>query len=331
MQKPTVYILHGDDLFGIQHHLDNMLAKMGDPAMVEMNLARLDGRDASEDEIYNAANALPFLADRRMLILTHPFSRLKSEPARARFRAMLDKLPESTALVLQLDDIKERGDWVALPGKHWLRRWMSETPADKVHYLSCELPSLRDMPAWVRHEATKKGGQITFEAATALVQHIGNDTRAASLEIEKLLAYVGPDRPVEVDEVELLSAQSGQANIFEMIDALSAGNAALALNLLHRLLDEEDEISLFGMVVRQFRLLLQTREILDEGGGLEGISREIDRREFIVRKLADQARRFSMASLEAIYRRLLDIDEAVKTGQMPMDLALDTLVVDLAR
>jgi len=330
MTKPTVYILHGDDLFGIQRHLDSMLAKMGDPGMAELNLTRLDGREASEDEIHNAANALPFLTDRRMVVLSHPFTRLKSEPGRVRFRAILDNLPESTALVLVIQDEFERGDWAALPGKHWLRRWMAEAEG-KCHYELSQLPALRAMPEWIRREAKAMGGQFSGEAAAALAQHVGSDTRAASQEIEKLLTYVGRSREVEGDDVELLSAQSGQANVFEMIDGLAAGNASLALNLLHRLLEEEDEISMFGMVVRQFRLLLQTREILDEGGRLDGVIQEVDRREFVAKKLIDQAGRFSMTRLESIYHRLLEIDEAVKTGQTGMAVALDILVVELAR
>ena len=38
-----------------------------------------------------------------------------------------------------------------------------------------------------------------------------------------------------------------------------------------------------------------------------------------------------MATLESIYRRLLDIDEAIKTSQIPGELALDTLVAALTR
>jgi hypothetical protein len=37
-----------------------------------------------------------------------------------------------------------------------------------------------------------------------------------------------------------------------------------------------------------------------------------------------------MESLEAIYHRLLNIDEQVKTSQVTLDLALDTLIVELA-
>ena len=331
MSKPSVYIFHGDDTFAIQRHLDGMLSKLGDPGIAEMNLSRLDGRDASEDEIYGAVNAMPFLTERRMVILAHPFTRLKAEPARVRFRSMLEKVPESTALIVLLDDVMERGDWATLHGKHWLRRWMSDMDPQKVHYQLCQLPPAGQMPEWIRREAKAQGGVFNIDAAQALTQHIGNDTRAACLEIDKLLTFVNRERAVEVADVEELSAQNGSVNIFEMIGAVASGNAGMALNLLHHLLEEEDEMGLFSMIVRQFRQLIQAREILDEGKGVNGVMQEIIRYERLARDLATQADRFSMARLETIYHRLLDIDAAVKTGQSEMVVALDILIADLAR
>ncbi len=330
MEKPTVYILHGDDTFAIQRTLEGLTAKMGDPAMAELNTSRLDGREATEEAVRSAANSMPFLAERRLVVLTHPFARLTSEPARERFRALLDGLPETTALVLVIEDSIERGAWRTLKRDHWLRRWM-ESAGKRAYYQLCQLPPQANMAEWVRKEARSRGGQFTPEAAAALVEHLGNDTRAAGLEIEKLLTYVDYARPVEAQDVEELSTQNGQADVFQMVDAMSAGNASLALNLLHRLLEEEDELNLFGMVVRQFRLLLVGREVLAEGGSAADFARGLAHNEFVARKTMDQARRFSQERLEAIYRRLLAIDEGVKTGQTGYALELDALLVDLAR
>jgi DNA polymerase III delta subunit len=85
------------------------------------------------------------------------------------------------------------------------------------------------------------------------------------------------------------------------------------------------------MIVRQFRLLIQTREILDEGKGLNGVIQEVNRYDRLARELVEHAGRFSMTRLETIYHRLLDIDAAVKTGQSDMVVSLELLIADLAR
>jgi len=328
-QKPTVYVIHGDDPLAIRRHVDALCAELGDPSFADLNITRLDGRQASDEDGRSAANAMPFMTERRLVILTNPFTRLNNDAARKRCTALLDGLPESTGLLLVVEATFERRDWKSLTSAHFVRRWMNAA-GPRAQYILCQLPAIREMAEWVRKEARSQGGQFTPQAAAALVAQVGNDTRMASLEIDKLLLYVDYKRPVEPDDVNELTAQGGQADVFEMVDALAGGNTRQALNLLHRLLEAQEPLSLFGMIVRQFRLLLQARELLDEGQGGH-ISGELRLPSFVADKLAAQARRFTMPQLENLYHRLLLLDETMKTGLAPADLALDTFVAELNR
>jgi len=78
--------------------------------------------------------------------------------------------------------------------------------------------------------------------------------------------------------------------------------------------------------VRQFRLLLQAREMLDNGKTLGEVTKTLKLHEFVGKKVIGQAQRFSMDILEAIYRRLLEMDESIKTGLVEPDLALEAFV-----
>ncbi|HEX2979215.1 MAG TPA: hypothetical protein VHO48_03020 [Anaerolineaceae bacterium] len=87
------------------------------------------------------------------------------------------------------------------------------------------------------------------------------------------------------------------------------------------------------MIARQFRLLLLSREVIDERGtsnqiieALRGEPYRVNSR-FVADKLFSQARQFNMRQLETIYRRLLAVDESIKTGQMDPTLALTTFIV----
>jgi DNA polymerase-3 subunit delta len=129
--------------------------------------------------------------------------------------------------------------------------------------------------------------------------------------------------------VEAVCIVTSQQSVFDFVDALSNGNGKSAQHLLHRLLETEDPFALWGMVVRQFRLLIQAREILDGRGDKDDVARALGVHPFVAEKTTGQASRFSIESLESIYRKLLRIDEGVKTGQSTLELAMDTLVVEL--
>jgi DNA polymerase-3 subunit delta len=354
--KPSVIILHGDDAFAIQKEISNLESRLGDASIIDLNMSRLDGRQASVDEIRSAACAMPFLADRRLVVVSDALVRFEKkgrqeEPseestgssrlnaaqrkAREQFLGLLDEIPPSTALVLTIDDQRVKRQWHILSPGHWLRRW-AEQAGERAWVKEFRLPSAANMPGWIRLEATALEGQFTPQAARALADHVGTDTRAASQEIAKLLTYVDFKRPVEEDDVALLTAQTTLPSIFSLVDAMGERNGRLALQILHALEEENEPSELFGMIVRQFRLLLQVREILDVGGGIETIAQEAKASSrarlhpYEAQKLSIQAQRFSIGGLEAIYHRLLEIDLAMKTSQMPAEVAFDTFIAELA-
>ena len=83
------------------------------------------------------------------------------------------------------------------------------------------------------------------------------------------------------------------------------------------------------MIVRQFRLLLLTREIMDHNGMEADIARRLKLHPFVARKISAQARRFSQNQLDTIYRLLLEIDSETKTGVMSVDINVDLLIAEI--
>jgi len=129
----------------------------------------------------------------------------------------------------------------------------------------------------------------------------------------------------------LPTADIGQGDIFKLVDALGNRDGRKALSMLRRLMEFQDYYTIIGMMARQVRLLLQTREILDQGGGNQEVLNELKlyRTRFLVDLLIGQARRFTFAHLIHIQQTLLEMDEAVKTSQMGTELALEVFTIEL--
>jgi DNA polymerase-3 subunit delta len=105
-----------------------------------------------------------------------------------------------------------------------------------------------------------------------------------------------------------------------------------ALKLLHAQLDQDAAPQyLLIMIVRQFRMLLQIADLKARGQSLDAVRDTLKLHPFVAQKVWDQARNFSISQLEAIYRRLLDTDLAIKTGRSEASVALDLLVGDLTQ
>jgi len=321
---PNVYFLYGNDEFAITRRLKEFEADFPDPTSADMNTARLEARTMTENDFNTAVNAMPFLAPKRLVILGNPSGKYSKPNERKKFESFIENVPETARLIIH--ETMEPRD----VNKHWLVKWAGRN-GSAVKSQAFMLPRQWEMAGWIINETKSQDGEIEPPAAAKLAEMVGVNTRQAGQEIAKLLAYVNWERQVRVQDVEAVSIVTAQESVFDFVDALSSGDSRSAQRLLHRLLENEDAFSLWGMVIRQFRLLLLAREVLDARGDKEEVARALGVHPFVAEKTTGQARAFTLPVLERIYHRLLEIDEGVKTGLFSLELALDTLVVELTQ
>ena len=72
------YILHGDDDFGRDEELARLRNRMAgdDPAMADLNTVILDSQKLTLGELRHACDSIPFMADRRLVIVHGLLARL---------------------------------------------------------------------------------------------------------------------------------------------------------------------------------------------------------------------------------------------------------------
>lgn len=317
---PVVYLLHGEDSHGMAGFVHAIQEKLGDPTNAEMNTTYIEG-SLDLEALRAAASAVPFLAPRRVVILENASKRLQSQTTREKFLSILDGLPESTAMVLL--------EQTTLDKKHWLIKW-AEGAQERAYVREYTPPKGAKMANWIKKYAASQGGQIAPPAASLMAEHVGDDTRMATLEVDKALAYVNFSRPVEVEDVEETAAfAAGGGDFFAFIDSIAQRDGRKAMNMLKRLLDEQDPLPLFFSLVGHFRLLLQTRELYENGSRDAAVANALDIHPYRAKKLTTQAGTLSLASIEGIYKRLQEYDLEIKTGQLDPELALETMIAAL--
>ena len=325
-----VVLLYGDDEYAIARRLAEFGSIFADRSTADMNTAQLDARTVSQDDLNNAVNALPFLAGQRLVLLANPSARAGTPEARQKFLDFLEKVPETAVLVLW--ESAESQAWGTGGGqhrgeqKHWLAAWLAKKGLGVEYYAQ---PAAAMMAGWIVKNAKSQRGEFSGPAAAKLAELVGADTRQAAQEVTKLLTYVDWKRAVTPADVEALTPFTAEADVWRMVDALSSGDGKTALQLVRRYIQHDGEFYAWSMIVRQFRLMLLAREVLDAGGRQAEAEKALGMRGYPAQKALEHARRFSMTGLERIYHRLVEIDEAAKTGRMPLELGMEILVAEL--
>ncbi len=332
------YIFHGEDEFSRAEELARLRAKLAegsDPAMADLNTSVLDSQ-VSLGELRHACDAIPFLADRRLVIVHGLLSRLSqgrkgkkgggpSATQQAYLRdlaAYLPQLPPTTRLIF----IEDR----TLPASHPILKVAKEEGKKRRGFVKAfQPPKEGALPGWIRRRVEGKGGRISSEAVTLLAALVGNDLRQLDQEIEKLLLYADGQQVTSRD-VRLLVSRARETSIFDLVDQVGRRRTDVALRLLHQLLDEgEAPLYLLAMLARQVRILIQVSELREQGVGQHEIAGRLKLHPYVVKKGWNQARNFSLAQLEAAHERLVETDWAIKTGEMEDVLALEMLIVRL--
>ncbi|MDW8064949.1 MAG: DNA polymerase III subunit delta [Anaerolineae bacterium] len=314
--------MHGENDLEMKEALVELQESIGDAAARSMNVVTLDGRRVTPAELHAACAAMPFLASRRLIIVEGLFTRerrrVREESA---FLEVLLAIPASTTLVL----IEPR----TLPEGHPVLRWIVDHP-DQGEARHFPLPSPQVLPEWVMARARRHGGTFTPQAASALAALL-TDLRLLDQEIRKLITWAA-GRPVTPQDVERLVPYAAPISLFELTEALGRRDVRRALAALHRLLMEgEHPLGLFGMIVRQTRLMLLMKEQLEKGLSVAEAGSRLGLHPYAARKITEATAGFSMSQLEAFYRNLTELDVAIKTGQIPDVVALETFIVSVGR
>lgn len=336
------YLFHGPNALDRDEKIAEMKARLGEADVADMNTT-LIGRGDSLDDLMSAAESMPFLAEKRLVIARNFLSGLgapkgkkkddKSEDT-SQLGRLVDYLPhmsESTRLVFAEDDL--------LDEKHALIK----LAADKASGGTVKPYSLPADPVkWLIERAKAKGGDLGPQAAQLLAtkinrgdkndrDHVVVDSRTylhkLDNELDKLVAYA-LNRRIESKDIELLVPDEDVADIFKFIDAMSARNADEAFRVVRGVITRgESPLVVLSHIARQTRVLIQAKEHPNLSSDM--LAQTIGVHPFVAKKAGQQASRFSRAELLAAMDALLETDAAIKTGRMDENAALDVLIAAL--
>jgi len=328
----------GRDDFSLREELARIKGELDSDGMLSVNTDVLDGREVSPEQLMAICDTMPFLSAHRLVVVEGLLKRFdrperprrgaraargESTEALERWRGLADyaqRMPDTTTLIL-VDEEVSAGNPLLQALK----------PSGQVREFR-PLRTTEIVLQWILKRAQNQGIDISSAAARLLADLVGNNLWLLASELEKLAAYA-QGRRIEGADVRALVSEARDISVFAMVDAIAEKRAAVAMRVLRQLTTAGAEGGyLLAMVVRQYRLIIQAREMMTAGLPSQEIGQRLGVTSgFVLQKILDQAQRYSLSRLKAAYRRLLEADVGVKRGHYDEGLALELLVHDLAR
>jgi DNA polymerase-3 subunit delta len=123
-----------------------------------------------------------------------------------------------------------------------------------------------------------------------------------------------------------------ESNVFQLVDSISYINPGTALSILNDLLLDSEPIPvILAMIIRQFRLLLNTKLLIQKGYSVQDLGSKLGVPPFISSSLYKLSSKYTEKQLENRLKCCLNTDAAIKSGKMEQRLALESLIVEFAR
>jgi DNA polymerase-3 subunit delta len=326
-----LYILQGEDDFSLARALDEIKKGLGDSSLLSTNTTLLDGKQLTPDQLRMVVETVPFLAEKRLVIVQGLLGRFESaKPRRGKkslssngrdndvssFAAAMANLPESTVLVLTDGRIKSANP---------LFKQLSGAKVMAFPLLKGDI-----LRQWINKEATAQGAAISPQAVDLLARLVGGNLWIMSSEINKLALFAS-GRRVEEEDIKAVVSSAQEANVFAMVDAILDFKVGVAENLLEQLLQQgASPAYLLVMLSRQVRLVVRAKELRRQRRPETEIQSRLGlKSEYPLRKTLEQAQRYPLERLKLVYKRLLQADLSIKTGRYDGGLALNLLIADL--
>lgn len=307
-----IYLFFGEDKYRLKKRVGEVLdAHRGNAG--DINISVMDDKHDFV-RIKNEAEALPFLSDKRLLVIKNVM-KSKDKTLTDSLTKWLTNVPESTDIIFTEDEAPDQRTSF----------YKTIVKNGKIEIFA-EFKSVEAIN-WIKKAVTNKGGTIDADAATTLQLYCGSDLARLETEISKLSAY---NQHITKANVEKLVDAGFFNTIFELTDALSEKRAKRALDILTKTLDSgENEVYLISMLARQVRNLLIMKDLSDHRLSEAEIVNKTHLHPYVVKKTLSQSRNFTKNQLLVLHGKLIKLDWETKSTSTEPRVLLAKFVAEM--
>ncbi len=305
------YLLYGDESYLKQQYKKHLLRALI-PDGDTMNMASYQGKNIDVGPLIELAETMPFLAERRVILVEDSgFFKNKCD----RLADYMKELPDYLCMVFVEDQVDKRSRMYKAVGK--AGRAVEFAVQDE-----------KTLTQWVLGIFSRGGRRITKKDMELFMSKVGSDMGNIYQEAEKLICYTMGSDKITAQDIEAVCVTQITNKIFDMVRAVTERDQKKALDLYEDLLAlREPPMRILYLLARQFRQLMQTKEMLEEGKGQQEISKTLGIPGFVARNYVNCVKGYEKDRLRQAVEDLTSAEEDVKTGRLGDRLSVELLIV----
>lgn len=310
-----VYLLYGEEAY-LKKLYKNRLKKAMTAEGDTMNFSYFEGKDTNPKEVIDMAETMPFFADKRVIMMENTGFFKNASPELSDY---VKELPETACLIFIENEIDKRGK-------------LFKAVKEKGRPVELARQDTQTLTKWVLGNVKREGKQIASQTVQFLLQKTGTDMENLEKELEKLFCYTLDKDVIETADVEEVCTTHVENKIFDMVDAVAMKQQKKALHYYYDLLAlKEPPMRILFLMTRQFRILMEVKEMTSKGYAGKEIASKAGIPPFTVKKYQAQAKVFTVSVLRGILEAAAATEESVKTGRLTDVLSVELFLIEFSK
>lgn len=311
---PSVFALCGEERALIDDALSRVRRDVLSGGLADFNHDRLSAKTMPMTQVLDAANALPVMAERRLVEVSE-LDGISADAMEA-INSYVGNPNPSAVLVFLIEGGDQRNKLIrALDEKGLVYKF--------------DHPSMDQMPTIAMNRAREQSLTIEADVAQLIVMETGTSLLLLDRALEKL-ALVAVDGRVTPDDVAEQVAQMALQDAFSFARAIATGDRIKAETFLAELeAAHEIPLRLVGMLAWQLRQVLKARLLIDKGLGDRDIGKELSIYGDRLQPILSTARKWQKEIHVLRLSRLCQLDRELKSSRATSWLWLEKMVMQL--
>ena len=317
----SLYLLYGSERYLIREYKERLLSALV-PEGDSMNFSSFSGDRVDVPSLLDLARTIPFLSERRVILVEDSGFFLK---APEELEEGLKNIADTTVLIfIEPDQEKSTGIVKSVDKRGRLYKYF-----DKIECaFSFDVPDDATLISWIGSRLAATGRPVEKKVPERLLDAAGRDMQALENEMEKLISYTLERDRICVKDVEDICISQVEDKVFEMIDALSAGNKEKSLQLYSDLLYlKEAPMKIIALIRRQYQILLKLKHMKKDGTPRSDYARLAGVAPFYLKRYEAQADSRSYEQLLHYCDACFDASLKVQQGILSDRNSLEQLVL----
>jgi len=170
------------------------------------------------------------------------------------------------------------------------------------------------------------GYHISDQTLHLLLKKTGNNLAIIENESQKLKTFC-LDKTINDNDIELVTSQYFQPDIFNLLDAIINQDTKNAIKAYQDIIKyNEDTTKIIVLVANQLRLIYQTKELFESGYSINEIANKLKVHPYRVKLAYQKSYLYNEKQIFKLLLQLLEVDSSIKMGQLNNNIGFELFI-----